>query len=107
MMTTTMTMTEHERPMSAAASALDSLPAASRSRPAAQPIRPTDDIAGTLSRVGSPATGGDYAGPDDTVFAVWEDRNPILHVLFGEEPKRPIKGTVFLAARSPAASGSR
>ena len=66
-------------------------------------IRPTDDLAGTLARVGTPPTGGDYAGPDDTVFAVWEDRNPILHVLFGEEPKRPIKVTVFLAA-SPADS---
>ena len=66
-------------------------------------IRPTDDIPGTLARVGSAPTDGDYADPDDTVFAMWEDRNPILHVLFGEEPKRPIKVTVFLAA-SPADS---
>ena len=63
-----------------------------------QAIRPTDDIPGVIGRVGVSPTDGDYADQDETVYAIWEDRNPILHVLFGGEDKRPLKVTVFLAA---------
>jgi len=71
-------------------------------------IQPGDDLRTVTAHVGAPPTKEVFTTGDDSGYAIWEDRIPVLHILFamgGDE--RPLKVNAFLpppskpGARSP------
>jgi hypothetical protein len=64
-------------------------------------IRPTDDLDAIVEHVGSPPTGRHFKQGEDDGYVIWEDRNPILHVLFSTKEKRPLRVNVYLAPSDP------
>ena len=62
-------------------------------------ILATDDPDSIIERVGSPPTHRDWDEGEETGYLLWEDRNPVLHVLCSIPEKRPLRVNVFLAAK--------
>jgi hypothetical protein len=61
-------------------------------------ILPSDDLEAIVQRVGTPPTRRELG--DEDGYVVWEDRNPVLHVLFSTREKRPLRVNVFLAPKT-------
>jgi hypothetical protein len=62
-------------------------------------ILATDDPDVVVERVGSPPTHRDWEEGEETGYLIWEDRNPVLHVLFSIPKERPLRVNVFLPAK--------
>jgi hypothetical protein len=60
-------------------------------------IQPGDDLKAVVRRVGVPPSKEVFTLGDDSGYATWEDRLPILHVLFAaSEPQVPLQVSTFL-----------
>ena len=60
-------------------------------------IKPSDDLNAVIARVGGPPTKQVFNPGEDSGYAIWEDRSPILHVLFSlGSPQVPLRVNVFL-----------
>jgi hypothetical protein len=57
----------------------------------------SDTLESIIERVGAPPTHRQL-GEDDG-YVIWEDRNPVFHVLFSIREKRPLRVNVFLAPK--------
>ena len=60
-------------------------------------IRPTDDVDAIIKKVGRQPPTFELEPGDDSGYMMWDDQNPIVHVLFRERDKRPLRVNVFLA----------
>ena len=71
-------------------------------------ILSTDKLESVVKRVGCSPTVRIWEKGEETGYVAWEDRNPILHVLFNIRENRILRVNVFLAptplSRSPPAS---
>lgn len=56
-----------------------------------------DDLKAIVARVGAPPTKEVFVPGDDSGYAIWEDRSPILHVLLSmNAPQVPLRVNAFL-----------
>ena len=62
-------------------------------------ILATDDLDSIFKRVGSPPTGQHWEEGKEDGYIIWEDRNPLLHILFSIREKRALRVNVFLAPK--------
>jgi len=65
-------------------------------------IRPTDDVEAIIGRMGSRPSGFHFEPGEETGYMVWEDRNPIVHILFRGHDQLPLRITVYLAPSGDA-----
>jgi hypothetical protein len=65
-------------------------------------IRQSDDLESIEKRVSAPPTRRELGEVDG--YVEWEDRNPVLHVLYSTREKRPLRVNVFLGPKTQSQS---
>jgi hypothetical protein len=64
-------------------------------------IRPGDDLKAVIARIGEPPSKEAFVPGDDSGYAIWEKRMPIVHVLFSmADAQVPLRVNVFLPPSS-------
>jgi hypothetical protein len=64
-------------------------------------IQAGDDLKAVIARLGEPPSKEVFAPGDDSGYAIWENRMPIVHVLFSmADAQVPLRVNVFLPPSS-------
>ncbi len=63
-------------------------------------ILATDNLERIAGRVGSPPTSNVFTEGEELGYAIWEDRDPRLHVLYNAKEDHLVRVNVFLAPRA-------